>query len=75
MFLDSLFCKRKLALNWSFFLQDDTICASSLDEYGLSWSNTYGGEIKYGSCPTDKTGDFIIYLIFFLGGGVTFIKL
>lgn len=38
------------------YTADDTICASSLDEYGLSWSNTYGGEIKYGSCPTDKTG-------------------
>lgn len=73
MFLDSLFCNSKLALNWSFFLLDDTICASSLDEYGLSWSNTYGGEIKYGSCPTDKTGDFIIY--FFFGGGMTFTEL
>lgn len=70
MFLDSLFCNSKLALNWSFFLLDDTICASSLDEYGLSWSNTYGGEIKYGSCPTDKTGDFIIYLFYFIWGGV-----
>lgn len=74
MFLDSLFCNSKLALNWSFFLLDDTICASSLDEYGLSWSNTYGGEIKYGSCPTDKTGDFL-FIYFFFGGGMTFTKL
>lgn len=38
------------------YTADDTICVSSLDEYGLSWPNTYGGTIEYGWCPSDKTG-------------------
>lgn len=38
------------------YTADDTVCASSLDEYGLSWPNTFGGSTKYGSCPSDETG-------------------
>lgn len=43
-------------VNVDIYTTDDTICESSLDDYGLSWPTTYGGTIEYGSCLSDKTG-------------------